>query len=89
MDSAVQASLDKADSAYQYPSGGIPKANLSSGVKVSLGKADTAIQSVKVNGTALTPDANNAVDVTVPTDSTVSGWGYIKTFTETDPTVPS
>ena len=87
--SAVQASLDKADSAYQYPSGGIPKANLSSGVKVSLGKADTAIQSVKVNGTALTPDANNAVDVTVPTDSTVSGWGYIKTFTETDPTVPS
>lgn len=28
------------------------------------GKADSAIQSVKVNGTALTPDANNAVDVT-------------------------
>jgi hypothetical protein len=30
------------------------------------GKADTAIQSVKVNGTALTPDANKAVDVEVP-----------------------
>lgn len=29
-------------------------------------KADTAIQSVKVNGTALTPDANKAVDVEVP-----------------------
>ena len=29
-------------------------------------KADSAIQSVKVNGTALTPDANNAVDVEVP-----------------------
>lgn len=28
------------------------------------GKADTAIQTVKVNGTALTPDANKAVDVT-------------------------
>jgi len=27
-------------------------------------KADSAIQSVKVNGTALTPDGNNAVDVT-------------------------
>ena len=31
------------------------------------GKADSAIQSVKVNGSALTPDANKAVDVTVPT----------------------
>ena len=30
------------------------------------GKADTAIQSVKVNGTALTPDANKAVDIEVP-----------------------
>ena len=29
-------------------------------------KADSAIQSVKVNGTALTPDSNKAVDVTVP-----------------------
>ena len=29
--------------------------------------ADSAIQSVKVNGTALTADANKAVDVTVPT----------------------
>ena len=30
------------------------------------GKADTAIQSVKVNGTALTPDSNKAVDVEIP-----------------------
>lgn len=30
-------------------------------------KADSAIQSVKVNGSALTPDANKAVDITVPT----------------------
>lgn len=30
------------------------------------GKADSAIQGVKVNGTALTPDANKAVDVEVP-----------------------
>ena len=29
-------------------------------------KADTAIQSVMVNGTALTPDANKAVDIEVP-----------------------
>lgn len=31
------------------------------------GKADSAIQTVKVNGSALTPDSSKAVDVTVPT----------------------
>ena len=36
------------------------------------GKADTAIQSVKVNGTALTPDANKAVDVEIPERVTAS-----------------
>ena len=39
------------------------------------------IEVVKVNGTALTPDANKAVDITVPaaiTESTVSGWGFTK-----------
>lgn len=36
------------------------------------GKADTAIQSVKVNGTALTPDANKSVDVEVPERVTAS-----------------
>lgn len=30
------------------------------------GKADTAIQTVKVNGTALTPDANKGVDIEMP-----------------------
>ena len=39
------------------------------------------IETVKVNGTALEPDANKAVDITVPsavTESTVSGWGFTK-----------
>lgn len=39
------------------------------------------IETVKVNGTALTPDANKAVNITVPaaiTESTVSGWGFTK-----------
>lgn len=39
---------------------------------------ENVIETVKVNGTALTPDANKAVDVTVPTESTVSGWGFTK-----------
>lgn len=40
--SAVQTSLDKADSAYQKPGAGIPKADLASAVQTSLDKADAA-----------------------------------------------
>ena len=54
------------DAKYDKPSGGIPKTDLAQGVQDSLGAADSAIQTVKVNGTALTPDANKAVDVEVP-----------------------
>lgn len=46
------------------PSGGIPSTDFTSAVQTSLGKADSAIQGVKVNGTALTPDANKAVNIT-------------------------
>ena len=42
------------------------------------GGDENVIETVKVNGTALTPDANKAVDVPVPTESTVSGWGFTK-----------
>lgn len=38
-----------------------------SDIRTGAGKGATAIQSVKVNGTALTPDANSAVDVTAVT----------------------
>lgn len=54
LDSTVQASLSKADTAlqteqytgtYSKPSGGIPKSDLASVVQTSLDKADTALQS--------------------------------------------
>lgn len=45
MDSTVQTSLGKADSAYQKPNTGIPKTDLESAVQTSLGKADSALQS--------------------------------------------
>lgn len=46
---------------------------------VSGGGGDVnVIEIVKVNGSALTPDSNKAVDVPVPTESTVSGWGFTK-----------
>ncbi len=70
-DFATTAQGAKADSAYQLPSGGMPSTDMASGVQTSLGKADSAIQSVKVNSTALTPDANKAVDITI-NNSTVT-----------------
>lgn len=46
----------------------------------AVGSEKNIINTVKVNGTALTPDSARAVDVTVPTDSdikkTVEGYGY-------------
>lgn len=46
---------------------------------VSGGGGDVnVIEIVKVNGSALTPDSSKAVDVPVPTESTVSGWGFTK-----------
>ena len=39
---------------------------------------ENVIEIVKVNGTALTPDSNKAVDVTVPTETTVTNWGFTK-----------
>jgi hypothetical protein len=51
----------------------------SGNISVSGGSGDVnVIEAVKVNGTALTPDSNKAVDITVPTESTVSGWGFTK-----------
>lgn len=66
---------------YSKPSGGIPKADLSSAVQTSLGKADTALQSytekykgtvtsVKINGATKTPDTNGIVDL-----GTIEGGG--------------
>lgn len=51
----------------------------SGNISIQGGGGDTnVIEVVKVNGTALTPDSNKAVDVPVPTESTVSGWGFTK-----------
>lgn len=60
--------MDQATAAkYTKPASGIPSSDLTSGVQASLGKADTSIQGVKVNDSALTPDANKVVNVNVPT----------------------
>lgn len=45
VDESISALADEVDKKYQKPSGGIPKADLASGVRSSLDKADTALQS--------------------------------------------
>ena len=55
------------------------------------GDFENTIETVKVNGTALTPDANKAVNVEVPTkvSDLTNDSGFITGYTETDPTVPA
>lgn len=60
LDDSVQASLDKADSAYQKPVGGIPKTDLATAVQTSLGKADSAYQK-PVGGVPTADVADGAV----------------------------
>lgn len=44
----IRARANEGHTAYQKPSGGIPKTDLDSGVQTSLGKADTAVQPARV-----------------------------------------
>ena len=66
-DGNVDITIPSSDWSDVKPTGGVPATDLASAVQTSLGKADSAIQGVKVNGTELTPDSNKVVDVTVPT----------------------
>lgn len=60
LSSALQTSLDKADTAYTKPESGIPKTDLSSAVQTSLDKADTALQAVPP--TYRTAEAQDTID---------------------------
>lgn len=59
------------------PSGGVPKSDLASGVQTSLGKADSAIQGVKVNGTELTPDTEKKVSLSAVTGLQFDGSTHV------------
>lgn len=60
-----------ADAKYSKPSGGIPKADLSSDVQTSLGKADSALQSVP--STYRTASAQDTIDSGKQSKITSSG----------------
>lgn len=59
----IRSGASAGATAYQKPSGGIPKTDLASGVQTSLGKADTAVQQVTV-GTTTTGNAGTNASVT-------------------------
>ena len=61
--STIRSGAAAGATAYQKPSGGIPKTDLASGVQTSLGKADTAVQQVAV-GTTTTGNAGTNASVT-------------------------
>lgn len=88
LDAAINAVGDK----YEKPNTGIPKTDLESSVQTSLGKADTALQSYTETDptvpswakqsskpTYTASEVGALPDTTViPTESTVSGWGFTK-----------
>lgn len=64
LDSSVQTSLGKADTAYQKPNTGIAKSDLASAVQTSLGKADSAYQkpSTGIPATDLASSVQTSLD---------------------------
>lgn len=52
---------------YTKPSTGIPKSDMESAVQTSLGKADSAVQDIQINGGLILPKVHNNVDIFVPT----------------------
>lgn len=74
---------------YKKPSGGIPKTDLASAVQTSLGRADSALQSVP--GTYRTASAQDAIDAGKQdkiTSSNKLSYSLLKD-TPTIPTVPT
>ena len=73
----VDITIPSAAWADVKPSGGVPKSDLASGVQTSLGKADSAIQGVKVNGTELSPDADKKVSFSAVTGLQFDGSTHV------------
>ena len=73
----VDITIPSAAWADVKPSGGVPKDDLASGVQTSLGKADSAIQGVKVNGTELTSDADKKVNFSAVTGLQFDGSTHV------------
>ena len=101
----IRSGASAGATAYQKPSGGIPKTDLAEAVKTSLGKADTALQSYTETDPVFAASAAHGI-----TSGDISSWNgkqaaiadldeirsgaalgatALQSFTESDPTVPS
>lgn len=88
----IDAAINAISSKYEKPTGGIPKTDLATAVQTSLGKADTALQSYTETDPTVPSWAKQSSKPTytasevgalpdttaIPTESTVSGWGFTK-----------
>ena len=77
--STIRSGAEAGATAYQKPSGGIPKTDLASGVQTSLGKADTAYQKPSSG----IPQSDLSSDVQSQLNKHFKGWfasvGYLET----------
>ena len=64
---ADESTLTLSGTQFSVKDGGLTYAKMATGVKASLDKADSSIQGVKVNGTAVTPDTGKIVDISAIT----------------------
>lgn len=79
--------------AYQKPSGGIPKTDLASGVQTSLGKADTAVQPSSLATVATSGSYNDLLNKpTIPAAQVQSDWNEADNtkvdYIKNKPTIP-
>lgn len=70
---AAQAAQSTADGKYSKPAGGIPKTDLAQAVQTSLGKADTALQTVKLESGTNNGTVKITVDGTATDNVSVKG----------------
>ena len=82
--SAVENSLD---AKYEKPSAGIPKSDLASGVRTSLGKADTALQAADITGKE--DKSNKVTAFSSPTDTQYPSAKLVKDSLDTKYEKPS
>ena len=91
---AIRSGASAGATAYQKPSGGIPKTDLASGVQTSLGKADTAVQPSALATVATSGSYNDLLNKpTIPAAQVQSDWNEADNtkvdYIKNKPTIPN
>jgi hypothetical protein len=88
LESTVQTSLGKSDTAYQKPDAGIPKADLDEDVQTSLNKADTAIQNIPDNLLKNTDIVDNLTSTSTTSVLSANQGSVLKTLIDSKTNTP-